>query len=322
MSGVNFVLVYSDTTSIPSNSGPVTSNQGFNVPAGPCDELVFRITTSNSTGAVVADFGNIMSALRVVINGVQCFDFRSGYASASNNAPSQFNYFLNSLGMGRASEIPGDTAKEVLYRIPIGRNLPGDSVSRVEFQLEYSATAAAVASGALEVYIRYNTAMTNTTTVSNATSFTASGTTENLVVRLPAGVPGVVAGIMIQNDSASDQFDSVRLISQSDFSLPKGLLRSYNGDTMNGIMYADDGVSTTQQTYALTVAGGLFLPTFGLTTNDDIRLTLTSTASTTFTFTPVLVAPINASKESRGTQTQAVVTNVGDAVLAGSSENV
>ncbi len=317
---VRYTLIYSDTSSIPDNSGATTVNIGENLPGGGIDEFIIRITTANTTNAILADFGNVMSSLRMILNGTTFFDFRSGYASASNNAPSQFGYFLNSLGRGRSVEVPGDTAKEVYYRIPCGRNVPAGT-SRLEMTLTYAATAAAVASGTFEIYARYNTAMQTTTTVSAATSFTHSASEEQVIVRLPQGVPGTVAGVMVQNDSAADEMNGIRVLSQSDFSLNPDMYRAFNGDLYEQIVFADDDVSTTAQQFAVAVDGGLFLPLFGLAMDSDIRLQVNSSAATTRTYTPVIVAPVNGAGEFVGTQTQAVVTNTATSVLDGTTES-
>ena len=317
---VRYTLVESNTTDIPG-AAAATFNRGFNIPGGAVDEVIMRITTTNTTNAILADFGNIIQSLRLVLNGSTVFDFRSGYSSAANNAASQFGYFLNSLGSGRAVEVPGDLTKEAYFRIPIGRNIPA-GVSRLEYTLSYSATAAAVASGTCQFWIRYNNNMSTTTTVSAATSFTHSASEEQVVVRLPQGVPGTVAGLMIQNDSAADEITGVRVVSQSDFSLDVDMFRAFNGDLYNGIVYADDDASATAQQYAVQCAGGLFLPLFGLSMEDDIRLQVNSSAATTRTYTPVIVAPINGSAESQGRQTQPVITNTNTAVLAATTETV
>jgi len=317
---VRFTLVESNTTDIPG-AAAATFNRGFNIPGGAVDEVIMRITTTNTTNAILADFGNIIQSLRLVLNGSTVFDFRSGYSSAANNAASQFGYFLNSLGSGRAVEVPSDLTKEAYFRIPIGRNIPA-GVSRLEYTLSYSATAAAVASGTCQFWIRYNDNMTTTTTVSAATSFTHSASEEQVVVRLPQGVPGTVAGLMIQNDSAADEITGVRVVSQSDFSLDVDMFRAFNGDLYNGIVYADDDASATAQQYAVQCAGGLFLPLFGLSMEDDIRLQVNSSAATTRTYTPVIVAPINGAAESQGRQTQPVITNTSQAVLAATTETV
>ena len=321
VSGVRYSLQESNTTDLPSNAGATTYNRGMQVASGALDEIIIKITTVNATGAIVADFGNVIQSLRLILNGTTITDFRSGYASAANNAPSQFGYFLNSLGSGRMVEVPSDLTKEVFFRIPVGRNIP--ALSRLEYTLGYAATAAAVTSGTFQVWFRFNDRMTTTTTVAASTSFNHSISEEQVIVRLPQGVPGTVAGVFIQNDSAADQMDGLRILSQSDFSMPVSMIQAFNGDMYNGVVYADDGVSTTQQTYAIQVAGGLFVPLFGLSLDGgDIRFQVNSTAVTTRTYTPVIVAPVNGAGELIGRQTQPVVTNTNQAVLAATTETV
>ena len=145
------------------------------------------------------------------------------------------------------------------------------------------------------------------------------------VVRAESGFlnAGEASGVLIQNDSAADQMDGLRILSQSDFSMPVSMIQAFNGDMYNGVVYADDGVSTTQQTYAINVAGALFVPLFGLSLDGgDIRFQVNSTASTVRTYTPVIVAPVNGAGELIGRQTQPVVTNTNQAVLAATTETV
>lgn len=310
---IRYSLVESNTTDIPTNAAQ-TFNRGFNLPGGPIDEFIIRMTITAGADPIAADMSNIMNSVRLILNGSTVHDFRSGYAAAANNAPGLYGYFLNSLGAGRFVEVPGTTTKEAYFRIPVGRNIaPG--VSRLEYTISYAALTAASTGGTFQMWVRYNTAMQTTTTVAAATSFTHAASEEQVVVRLPQGVPGTVAGLMIQNDSAADQLNGIRVLSQSDFSLDVDQWRAFNGDLYNGVVFADAGASATAQQYAIQVAGGLFLPLYGLSMNDDIRLQVNSSAATTRTYTPVITAPINGAQESRGVQTQAVASNVATAVL-------
>jgi len=317
--GLTYSLVESNTTDIPSNSGALTYNRGFNVAGGSVDEIILRVTTVNTTNAILADFSNILSSLRIILNGETVFDFRSGYASASNNAPGQAGYFLNALGPGRFIEVPSDLTKECYFRIPIGRVLPA-SISRMEVTLTWAATAAAVASGTVQWWLRYNQNMQTTTTVSAATSFTHAASEEQVNIRLPANVQGTLAGLMVQNDSAADELTGIRIVNQSDFSIPTQMFRAFNGDLDNGILFADDDVSTSAQQYAIQVAGGLFLPLFGLTMDAPFVLQVNSSAVTTRTYTPVITSPIAGAPVPDQRQTQPVVTNVAKSVLSATTE--
>jgi len=312
--GILYSQVYSDTTSIPSNSGALTFNNAFNLPGGMVEEVILRVTTANTTNAILADFGNILTACRIILNGSTVTDFRSGYSSSTNNAASQVNTFLNSLGEGRMVEVPGDTTKEAYFRWPVGRNCPA-GISRIETEVTWAATNAAVASGTCQWWIRYNDAAPVTTSIVASTSFNHAASEETVVVRVPSGLPGTLAGVFVQNDSALDQLNGIRVISQSDYSLSPGQIRAFNGDLWNGVMYADDDVSTTAQQYAVSCAGGMMLPLFGLTTQDDLRLIVNSSAVTTRTYTPILTSPISGKVEPQGKQTESLIASPATAIL-------
>lgn len=313
--GILYSLIESNTTDIPSASGALTFNRGMNLAGGAVDEIIMRVTLVNTDNAILADFGNVLTSCRLILNGSTVTDFRSGYSSASNNACSSANYFLNSLGDSRMVEIPGSTAKDVMFRWPIGRNIPA-GISRFEYTISYAATAAAVASGTIEWWVRYNDNFSTTTTIGSSTSFSHAASEETVVVRVPAGIPGTIAGVYVQNDSAADELTGIRVISQSDYSLPVSMWRGFNGDSFNSLLYADDDVSTTQQTVAIQSAGNLWIPLYGLTMNDDLRLQVNSSAVTVRTYTPVITAPVNARSEPQGKQTEALNIDVARTVVA------
>lgn len=313
MSGITYTKFYEDATTIPSDSGATTFSEGFNVPSGPLESIVIRMTASVSTGGVLADYPNIISNLRLTLNGEVAHDFRQAVNGGSNNNPSAYGYFLNSIG-GRSVEKISDTAKEAYMVIPIGRQI--ESVGRLEFVIGYGTAAASVASGTFQVWGRFNTATQTMTTVAPATSFNHAASIEQVVVRIPQNVPGVVAGILVQNDSAEDDLGSqgIRLMAQSAYGLDADFLRTFNGDLYNGVLYADDDLSTTQLTYAQEVAGGLFLPTLNLV-GGDVVLQVDSSSITTRTYTPVIVAPFNAKETGGVRQTATVSGNTSTAIL-------
>lgn len=318
--GIRYNLVESNTTDIPDNAGATTYSRGFNIPGGPIDEIILRVTLTTAASSILADFSNALQSLRLILNGETVHDFRSGYSDTSNNAPGLYGYFLNSLGEGRFVEIPSDTSKEAYFRIPIGRQLASGSIQRLEYTLAWSALQSAETSGTVQWWIRYNSAMESQVTVSASTSFSHAASEEQVIVRLPQNVPGTVAGVFIQNDSAADQLTGVRITSQSDFSVTPAMYQAFNGDLYNGILYADDDASTTQQTYAIQVAGGLFIPTFGLTKSSDLVLQVNSSAATTRTYTPVITAAVNAREGQGPVQTQAVPTSTPASIVAATTE--
>ena len=314
MSGITYTKFYEDTTTIPSDGATTSFSQGFNVPTGALESIIIRMTASVSTNAVLADYPNIISNLRLTLNGEVAHDFRQAVNGGSNNNPSAYGYFLNSIG-GRSVEKPSDTAKECYMVIPIGRQI-AEGVGRLEFVIGFGQTAASVASGSFQVWGRFNTSTQTMTTVSPATSFNHAIAIEQVVVRIPQNVPGVVAGILVQNDSPEDDLGSqgIRLMAQSAYGLDADFLRTFNGDLYNGVLYADDDLSTTQLTYAQQVAGGLFLPTLNLV-GGDVVLQVDSSATTTRTYTPVMVAPFNAKDSAGVRQTATVPGNTSTAIL-------
>ncbi len=99
-----------DSTTFPTDSAS-TFTGGENIPAGPLEAIVLKFNATIATGGILADFPNVISSLRLTLNGEVIHDFRQGVSGGSNNAPSFYGYFINSIG-GRSYERPSDTAKE------------------------------------------------------------------------------------------------------------------------------------------------------------------------------------------------------------------
>ena len=175
----------------------------------------------------------------------------------------------------------------------------------------------------MQVWIRYNNGMTQSTTVAPMTSQTLSASTQNVVVRLPANVPGTLAGVFCQNEDGASEGDilsDIQVLSQSSFAMPRAMWRALNGDLKNGIQYFLEGANASQ-TFATARRGSQFLPLFGLTMKDDLRLVVTSTAASVVTFTPVIVQPINAKPEQIGTQTERLITSTSGSIVQRQEEN-
>ena len=315
---IRYTLVSTETAGFPSNA-VATSNQGFNVPGGALESIIFRFSgTVSNADAFAADFGSLVSNLRVVINGETCFDYRTGYSSGADATPGQFGYFLNNLGEGLAVQDVASTTAVIYYaRIPIGRNLP-PGVSRVEYTLGTIALEnARTGTGSVEAWMVYNDNYQTRLYVGPATSLTASGTgQEEFVVRVNSSEPGVISGVLIQNDRDTDaDISEVRLTSQSDYSMETDYWRYLSGDLFNGILFGDAGTSATELQYAQICPGNIFIPTFGLSRSDELRMQITTTAARTILAQPVLVASANAQAAPAQTQTQAVRTNTAAAIL-------
>jgi hypothetical protein len=226
---LRYTLVETSTVNVPGAAG-ATYNAGFNVPGGAVDEIIVRIQgTMNAVGDLASDMGSIIAALRVVLNGETFFDFRNNFGSNATTGASSTSVFMNAMGAGRSQEVNSSTTVRDYYlRIPVGRNIAA-GISRLEYTIQYSALGGAFTGASIEWWMRYNPAMQNTVTIGAATSYltagAAGGVTEQVVVRVPQNVPGVLAGVMIQGGSAADVMTSARVISQSDYSIELNLRR-------------------------------------------------------------------------------------------------
>ena len=322
MADLRYTLVQTSAVNVPGAAG-ATFNSGFNVPGGAVDEIIIRIQgTMNAVGDLAADMGSIVNSLRIVLNGETFYDFRSNFSTNATVGASANSVFLNAMGAGRSVDVnQSTTVRDYFMRIPCGRNIPS-GVSRLEYTIQYNALGGAFANPSIEWWMRYNPAMQNTVTVGAATSFLSSGAaggvTEQVAVRVPQNVPGVLAGIMIQGATAADTMTGCRVISQSDYTIDTSYWRMLGGDLRNGILYAQPAAAVAQGllTFSQASLGNLFVPLFNLSLQDDLRLQITTTGAETFTFTPVIVSAISGKPQPAAVQTQAVPTSVSKAILA------
>lgn len=202
----------------------------------------------------------------------------------------------------------------------MGRNYPG-GVNRIEIVTEWAAAAGAVTSGTIQWWLKFNPAYQKTTTVVPSTSFTHAAAIEQVVVRVPQNVPGVVSAILVQNDSAEDDLggQGIRIQALGAYGMEASMWRWMNGDMLNGIMYADNDLTTVRQEYSFEVAGCMLLPCFGLA-GGDIVLQVDSSAATTRTYTPIITAAKGGREAPEVRQTQAAPSNTAKAIV-GRTEN-
>ena len=271
---LRYTLVETSTVNVPGAAG-ATYNAGFNVPGGAVDEIIVRIQgTMNAVGDLASDMGSVIAALRVVLNGETFFDFRNNFGSNATTGASSTSVFMNAMGAGRSQEVnTSTTVRDYYLRIPVGRNIAA-GISRLEYTIQYSALGGAFTGASIEWWMRYNPAMQNTVTIGAATSYltagAAGGVTEQVVVRVPQNVPGVLAGVMIQGGSAADVMTSARVISQSDYSIDTNYWRMLGGDLRNGILFAQPAAAVANGllTFSQKSLGNLFVPLFNLSLDD------------------------------------------------------
>ena len=322
--GVRFAMIEStnDTGNMPTTAAN-SYNVGINAQGGLVEYLCLRYDmTFAANPCENTSIISLIDSIRVVINGEVVHDFRSGFGTNASNGASSYDLLLNTIG-GRAFEVPaGSTTREGYIGIPLGCNTP-TGVNRYEIIVQYKATAtgATPSSGSLQWWLKFNTATQKKTTVVPSTSFTHSASLEQVVVRIPQNVPGVVSGILVQNDSAADELGTqgIRINSLGDYGLEVQMWRWLNGDIMNGILAKDAAVSAARQTFQTELAGALFLPTYGLT-GGDIVLQVDSSAATTRTYTPIITAAIGSSEMDTVRQTQSAPSNTARTIV-GRTEN-
>lgn len=308
-----------DTADMPTTSAN-TYTVGINSQGGSVEYLVCRFDITFGADPAQADFTNLVNSLRVVMNGEVVHDFRAGVASSASEQAGVYGYFLNSIG-GRSYELPsGSTTREGYMGIPIGRVLPA-GVNRIEIIVDWAATetGATPTSGSLSWWLKFNTGFKTQTTIVPSTSFTHSAAIEQVVVRVPQNINGVVSAILVQNDSAEDQFGSqgLRIQALGNYGFEPSLWRWLNGDLLNGIMFKNG--STAHQTFATAVDGALLLPCFGLA-GGDIVLQVDSSAATTRTYTPIITQAVGTREVPDVRQTQTPTSSTAGYIVA-STEN-
>ena len=314
---VQFSMINSDSTltNLPDETAK-TVNVGINAPGGAYEYIVCKFDCTFAADPTEADFANLVQSMRIIINGEVVHDFRSTYGDNTNAEPSQYGYLLNSIG-GRCYELPNGTTTRTGYiGIPLGRNYP-QGVNRLEIVTDWKAAAGGIASGTIQWWLKLNSAFQKTTTVVPATSYNHSASIEQVVVRVPQNVPGVVSAILVSNDSPADELGSqgIRIEALSSFGLEASMWRWMNGDLSNGIMYADSGLTSLRQEYDFQVAGVMLIPCFGLT-GGDIVLQVDSSQVTTRTYTPIITSANGGKDQPEVRQTQRAPSNTAQAIVS------
>ena len=320
MKGVNFYKIHD--SSLVMTDAAQTLTFGENVPSGrTVESVIFHFQQNLAAGGMIAgSFDNVISNCRIILNGDVYTDFRTNVNDPTNVGLGRFGYYLQSLGRSATSvEVPSDTAKDYWAEVPMGANIVA-GVGRMEFILGLAAMTASATSGSLEVWLRLNDDTQTTTRCITATSFTAATGIQSVVVRVPQNVAGGVSFVLMQNttqavDGLGTQGVRVHLLGA--FGLEASLLRYLNSDLSNGIMYAADGVSVTEQQYDIAVDGAIAIPCY-LAEGGDIQLEIDFDAAVngnTYTFTPVMVASLGTQTGATTRSTQAAPANTARSVL-------
>jgi hypothetical protein len=130
-----------------------------------------------------------------------------------------------------------------------------------------------------------------------------------------------VLGCLIQNDSEADEYSStgaIRQLALSQFSQSVSFHRWASNELDNGVVAVAPASGDADASFAQALAsrrvGILFVPLYGLAAG-DLTWIISSSASTTRFFHPVLTAPLQGPRESRPVQTVAARGNVQKTVV-------
>ena len=315
---VQFQMINSDSTlaNFPSETAK-TVQVGINAPGGAYEYIVCKFSGVFAANPTAADFTNLVNSMRVIINGEVVHDFRAGVTTTNTNEePAEYAYLLNSIG-GRAYELPdGSTTRTGYIGIPLGRNYP-QGVNRIEIITDWKAAAGASTSGTIQWWLKTNPSFQKTTTVVPSTSFNHSASIEQVVVRVPQNVPGVVSAILVSSANQSDSLGTqgIRIEALSSFGLEASMWRWMNGDLSNGIMFADSQLTPIRQEYDFQVKGCLLIPCFGLA-GGDIVLQVDSTEIVTRTYTPIITSANGGKDQPEVRQTQRAPSNTAQAIVS------
>jgi hypothetical protein len=331
--GVTITRIRTDTTTIPAAAASQNSF-GENLPGGPLDSMIMRITTTGGAGQTAGDFSTMFSNMSINLNGERVFQFNAGVNTTGvDNAIGQLGYMLNSMG-GSFAEQTGLAAgvRDAYLRIPIGQVMP-NGVSRVEVTIGYAASAGAVGTGTFEMFALYNTNMQTATFVPVATTQAAMPAGQSqVVVRIPQKTGFVVSGIMVLDSTAtltSYGANGIVNTSQGPYGLQRNLISFISGDLSGGVYLpttvtslGPTGVAAASQPSvylpSINCPGALFIPTFGLASDSDVVLLVDTDAAAAGLdriFVPILTASVNANLPTQPRQTEAARSNTQKAIL-------
>ena len=316
---VQFSMINSDSTvaNLPTETAQ-TVNVGINAPGGAYEYMVCKYSLTFAADPTAADFAQMVQSMRIIINGEVVHDFRSTNGINTSEVPSQYAYLLNSIG-GRCYELPdGTTTRTGYIGIPLGRNYPA-GVNRIEIVTDWKACAGGITSGTVQWWLKMNPAFQKTTTVVPSTSFVHSANSiEQVIVRVPQNVAGVVSAILVSNDTEADNLGTqgIRVEAISSYGLDSSMWRWMNGDLSNGIMYADSGLTAVRQEYSFQVKGTILIPTFGLAGGNITLQVDTGAAGCTRTYTPIITSPNGGTSQPEVRQTQRAPSNTAQAIVS------
>jgi len=314
--GVRFTQIYSDATSLVSETATQTYNLSNPLPAGLIEEVGLRFTGTTAVAyPTSSSFAELISGIRFTFNGDQWFNLQTQANSNASTTVSRVGAFLQDIGGRVVEDTSSATSLDCTLWIPCGINVPANS--RFELQLDYSVSAVPLTTGNFEVWCKYGKS-TNMTIVGNMTSQNLAVNTQTMItVKIPSIKGATVSGIAIQGATATDNLNSIIVKPLGDFQYSATYLRGISGASQNGYEFADNGDSANELQYADKLAGYYFVPLYNLEIIDgSVVLLLNVGVAEFYTFTPILNLPTSGSGERTPRQTASVPTGSKGAVLS------
>lgn len=222
--GVRYTQIYSDATSLVSESADKTYNLSNPLPAGLIEEFGLRFTGATASAYPTASsFAEMVKGVRITFNGDQWFNLQTQGNVNTNNACPRTSAFLQDIGGRVVEDTSALTTLDCTLWIPCGINVPSNS--RFELQLDYSTSAVALTSGNFEIWCKYGKS-TNMTIVGNMTSQTIAQDTQTMItVKIPTIKGATVAGIAIQGATNEDNLSNLIVKPLGDFQYSPTYLR-------------------------------------------------------------------------------------------------
>lgn len=278
----------------------------------------FMIQATPSGAAVVqGTAGHAIKRYQILVDGKPVLDYVNPLATTNPDAggPNDFDYYIQKAG-GTVVQLPRDTSGELQYvqHLPLGIPLT-QSEQRIEVVVDYdiwdsSADGywnADVTTSAFKISILALYGMASETlSIGSGQSYAHSeSATESVVIRGDAS-RGMMAGIMVFNDSQADGYGSDGIKAQlgGNYQLPLELWEVLNGDARGtGALHVPNIGDVTRVSGATAYSGLLgatFVNTFNLTPGANCTLMVSNGgAATTRFYYPVYVKAL-------GTPAQAV----------------
>lgn len=316
--GVSYSKWYQDATSIPAKAGATQYSVANPIPAGLVEQWGIRIVGGSAGAMTATGLTELVSSLRLTINGDQIINFNTSACDITNAGQSRLGALVDDIG-GIVAEKPSDTDNDCTIWFPMGLNLPQNS--RFELSLAYVASADDLTNPKFEVWAKYGSA-SSCTVIGNATSQTmATNAQVMMTVKIPTFKGAKVSGIALQNVDNTDTLTEVIVKPLGDWAMSPAFLRGASGAGQNGYQFVSPTVDANANIYASQVDGYYFIPLYDLAMTDgSVTLLVTANDNVVMTATPILTLPTGGSGQSTPKQTASEKTGASQSILRRAEE--